>query len=69
MRLQAVHTIDNAGEMNGFLKVSQRLFANPLECRQGAIRLPAGYWPEIDRDVLAFHPRDSKAFHVRPTRR
>ncbi|MCP3018314.1 mandelate racemase/muconate lactonizing enzyme family protein [Cupriavidus basilensis] len=65
----AVHTIDNAGEMNGFLKVSQRLFANPLEFGQGAIRLRAGYWPEIDRDVLAFHTRDSKAFHVRPTRR
>jgi len=64
----AVHAIDNAGEMNGFLKVSQRLFANPLEFGQGAIRLRAGYWPEIDRDVLAFHTCDSKAFHVRPTR-
>jgi L-alanine-DL-glutamate epimerase-like enolase superfamily enzyme len=51
----AVHTLDNAGEMNGFLKVRQRLFANPLPFAGGAIRLPAGYWPEIDRDVLDFH--------------
>ncbi|MCY0855195.1 mandelate racemase/muconate lactonizing enzyme family protein [Cupriavidus sp. D39] len=62
----AAHTIDNAGEMNGFLKVRQRLFANPLPFSQGAIRLRAGYWPEIDREVLAFHTRDSKAFHARP---
>jgi hypothetical protein len=66
----AAHTLDNAGEMNGFLKVAQRLFANPLEFRDGAIRLRAGYWPEIDRTVLERHTRDSRAFRgARPTRR
>ncbi|MGE8449127.1 MAG: mandelate racemase/muconate lactonizing enzyme family protein [Pseudomonadales bacterium] len=58
----AAVAIENAGEMNGFLKVRERLFANPLPFRQGAIRLPAGYWPEVDRDVLTFHTRDSKSF-------
>ena len=51
----AIHTLDNAGEMNGFLKPRDRLFANPLPFEQGAIRIPAGYWPELDRDALARH--------------
>jgi hypothetical protein len=51
----AVHTIDNAGEMNGFLKARDRLFANPLPFAGGALRLPAAYWPEIDREVLRLH--------------
>lgn len=47
--------IDNAGEMNGFLKLKTPLFANPMPVAGGAIRLPAGYWPEIDRDALEAH--------------
>ncbi|MGO4330795.1 mandelate racemase/muconate lactonizing enzyme family protein [Cupriavidus sp. 2TAF22] len=60
----AARTIDNAGEMNGFLKVRERLFANPLVFQHGAIRIPAGYWPEVDRHVLAVHTRDSKPFRA-----
>lgn len=32
--------IDNAGEMNGFLKPTQMLFADPLRVKSGAVRLP-----------------------------
>jgi L-alanine-DL-glutamate epimerase-like enolase superfamily enzyme len=62
----ATRTIANAGEMNGFLKVRQRLFANPLEFADGAIVLSRGYWPEIDRKVLAAHTRELREFGVRP---
>jgi len=48
-------TIDNAGEMNGFLRCRERLFRNPLGFDRGAIVLPAGYRPELDpRAVAAF---------------
>lgn len=48
-------TIDNAGEMNGFLRCRERLFRNPLAFDSGAIVLPAGYRPELDpRSVAAF---------------
>lgn len=49
----ARHTIRNAGEFNGFLKPSGRLFANPLAFEGGAIHMPAGYRPEMDRAKLA----------------
>lgn len=58
----AVHTIDNAGEMNGFLKCRARLFADPLAVVRGAIRLPAGWWPEVDRDVVRFHTQAEAAY-------
>ncbi len=48
----AATEIDNAGEMNGFLKARQQLFANPLRVEQGAIVLDAGYWPRVDRGVI-----------------
>lgn len=61
----AVHTLDNAGEMNGFLKVRDRLFANPLEFKDGAIGIPAGYWPEVDQDALIRHTQRSSRYSVR----
>ena len=51
----AAHVIDNAGEFNGFLKAKQSLLANPMTFRDGAMILPAGYAPEVDRDFLAAH--------------
>jgi L-alanine-DL-glutamate epimerase-like enolase superfamily enzyme len=48
----ASHTIDTVGEMNGWLKLPRSLFANPLRVRDGAIDIPAGYWPEIDGDAV-----------------
>jgi L-alanine-DL-glutamate epimerase-like enolase superfamily enzyme len=55
-------TIDNAGEFNGFLKPRDRLFANPLQFRDGALHMEAGYLPEIDRDALAAHTIDTARF-------
>lgn len=49
----AARAIDNAGEMNGFLKTRSRLFANPLPFADGAIRIPAGYVPQLDAGAVA----------------
>ncbi|MEL6316548.1 MAG: mandelate racemase/muconate lactonizing enzyme family protein [Pseudomonadota bacterium] len=48
----AAPSIRNAGEFNGFLKPVERLFSNPLPFENGAVRLRAGYWPELDRGKL-----------------
>lgn len=44
----AARHIDNAGEMNGFLKPRERLLADPLEFAQGAIEIPARWRPRLD---------------------
>lgn len=41
-------TIRSAGENNGFLKLTQQLFVEPLPFGGGAIRLPKGWWPKVD---------------------
>jgi L-alanine-DL-glutamate epimerase-like enolase superfamily enzyme len=48
----AVGHIDNAGEFNGFLKPRGRLLSPPMPFEAGAIRLPAGYRPELDRAAI-----------------
>jgi L-Ala-D/L-Glu epimerase / N-acetyl-D-glutamate racemase len=48
----ARHTIRNAGEFNGFLKPRERLLAPPLDFSDGAIHLPAGYRPALDRAAV-----------------
>jgi L-alanine-DL-glutamate epimerase-like enolase superfamily enzyme len=45
-------TISNAGENNGFLKLTAPLFKEPLPFSRGAIRLPAGWWPQVDEPYL-----------------
>jgi L-alanine-DL-glutamate epimerase-like enolase superfamily enzyme len=45
----------SAGDMNGFLKPRARLLKNPLPFKDGRIELEAGYWPEVDRNVMAAH--------------
>lgn len=45
--------INNAGEMNGFLKPAARLLANPLRFEAGAILLEPDYRPRLDRDAVA----------------
>lgn len=45
-------TIRNAGEFNGFLKPKERLLDPPLPFANGAIRLPAGYRPELDQAAV-----------------
>ena len=48
----AARAIDNAGEMNGFLKPRERLLADPLAFRDGAIEIPARWRPRVDRAAL-----------------
>jgi L-Ala-D/L-Glu epimerase len=54
--------VDTAGEMNGFLKPRVRLLANPLQYERGAITLSSGFWPQINREVLATHSVASERF-------
>jgi L-Ala-D/L-Glu epimerase len=61
----AARCIDNAGEMNGFLKTRERLFEEPLAFADGAIRIPAGYAPRIDRQVLARVTLRERGFRAR----
>lgn len=54
--------VDTAGEYTGFLKTKVRVLKNPMPFEQGRINLKAGYWPEIEREVLAKYGLDSKSF-------
>ena len=56
--------IDNAGEMNGFLKARRMLFAEPLAFDAGSIVVPAGT-PALDADALASYTRDHARSHAR----
>lgn len=58
----AASTIRNAGEFNGFLKPCDRLLTEPLRFDQGELVLPAGYWPEVDRNKLASHTVEHERF-------
>ena len=58
----AARQIDNAGEMNGFLKARSPLIENGLEFRDGAMRLKAGYAPRLDRAALDAYRIDSFSF-------
>ena len=55
----AARSIDNAGEMNGFLKTTESLFSTPIEVEDGAMVLPPGFVPEIETSVLRGHLKDS----------
>jgi L-Ala-D/L-Glu epimerase len=44
--------VPNAGELNGFLRTADTIVTNPLAVEDGAIRLPANYRPELDRDAM-----------------
>jgi L-alanine-DL-glutamate epimerase-like enolase superfamily enzyme len=48
----AARHIDNAGEMNGYLKARGTLLRNPPAFRDGAIQLEPGYRPALDEAVL-----------------
>lgn len=53
-----VRAVDNAGEMNGFLKPRFSLLREPLEVTDGALRLPTRL-PVLDPDALAAATVDS----------
>lgn len=63
----AARSLDNAGEMNGFLKPQVRLFRQPLRFSDGAIRLDAGV-PQLDMEAVA-HCALAHARTPRPPRR
>ena len=48
----AARHIDNAGEMNGFLKPRANLLTQPLVFHDGALWLQPGYTPRFDNTVL-----------------
>ncbi len=58
----AIGRIDNAGEFNGFLKPRERLLAEPLAFRNGALELPAGYSARLDRAAVARFTVESRRF-------
>ncbi len=58
----AARQIDNAGEMNGFLKARSPLIENGLAFRNGAMQLKAGYAPRLDRAALDTYAIESISF-------
>lgn len=59
----AARSIDNAGEMNGFLKARRMLFVRPLQVDDGAIVLD-GARPVLAADALARHARAHETFKI-----
>ena len=55
----AARAIDNAGEMNGFLKARSGLLTTPLEFEAGAIVLRPGFAPRLDHGRSAPYRLDS----------
>ena len=49
----ALDAIDNAGEFNGYLKPSLRVFSVPLGFEEGALTMPPAYQPSLDVETLA----------------
>lgn len=49
----AAQYIDNAGEMNGFLKPADRIFVREVRVEDGAMILEPGSMPAVDREALA----------------
>ncbi len=58
----AARAIDNAGEMNGFLKARSGLLTTPLEFEAGAIVLRPGFAPRLDHGRIAPYRVDSTGF-------
>ncbi len=58
----ARHTIDNAGENNGYLKNSEQLFKDALPFRDGSIVLETDFRPELDHGTVARLKLDEARF-------
>lgn len=54
--------LQQAGDMNGFLKPDARLFKEPLPFERGVIVLKPGFWPEINESVVKAHLVRSENF-------
>lgn len=57
----AARALDNAGEMNGFLKTTTCLLEDPIEMVGGEMVLPKEFIPRIDQAAVDAHTRN----HVR----
>lgn len=58
----AARAIDNAGEMNGFLKPMGGVLTAPLRVDKGDMVLAPEYVPEVDRDRVAAFTLESERF-------
>lgn len=58
----AARQIDNAGEMNGFLKARSPLIESGLAFRDGAMQLTHGFAPRLDGEALAAYAIHSRSF-------
>lgn len=63
----AARFIDNAGEMNGFLKACGALLTPPLAFRDGALLIEAGYRPQLDPEALRRYAVDALTVAVAPS--
>ena len=54
----AARSLDNAGEMNGFLKTRACLFLDPIEMVGGEMVLPKHFSPRINQAAVDAHTRD-----------
>jgi L-alanine-DL-glutamate epimerase-like enolase superfamily enzyme len=60
----AAHTLDNAGEMNGFLKPRTRLFQVPMRVQDGDLVLTSGGGAVApDREALTAHTIEKQDIH------
>ncbi|MGE5739982.1 MAG: mandelate racemase/muconate lactonizing enzyme family protein [Betaproteobacteria bacterium] len=63
----AARHIDNAGEMNGFLKARRMLLARPLVCERGDIVIEPGV-PSLDPDALDTFTRERVTYDTEGAR-
>jgi len=66
----AARHIDNAGEMNGFLKARAQLLSEPLEMRNAAIQLKPGFSPHLALErlepfIAGTHHESSRSHRIR----
>ena len=64
----AARHIDNAGEMNGFLKARSGLFTDELAVAAGAIAFSSDFSPQLDPQALERYRVDSVICTARPAR-
>lgn len=60
----AARHIDNAGEMNGFLKARAPLLGERLSFREGAVQLRPGFSPRLDPEGIARHRIETVVVHA-----
>ncbi|OFW31141.1 MAG: hypothetical protein A3H97_16675 [Acidobacteria bacterium RIFCSPLOWO2_02_FULL_65_29] len=66
----AARHVDNAGEMNGFLKARAQLLSEPLEVREAAIRLEPRFAPRLAVErlepfTIATHHESGRSYRIR----